>query len=110
MALILLLAGTAFIGDRLLTDRQLPAGNRQVVVSDSNGGVSTSGIIIETLHADEMPDQAPDVAGLFTRREDNHLFGSTGSTSAMKVGDRWEYQHDGPVIEMITTHNTCLPR
>jgi hypothetical protein len=110
VALILLLSGAAFVGGRLLTDREMPAGNQQIVLSDSGGGVSTTGTMIETLQADEMPDRAPDVAGLFTRREDNRLFVGTGALSAMKVEDRWEFHHDGPVIEVVTTHDTLVYR
>jgi hypothetical protein len=110
VALILLLAGAAFVGGRLLTDRELPAADQQVVVSDSGGGVSTTGTMIEILPADEMPDRAPDVAGLFARREDNRLFVGTGALSAMKVEDRWEFHHDGPVIEVVATHDTLVYR
>lgn len=110
VALVLFLAGAAFLGGRLLTDRELAADSRQIVVSDAGGGVTTSGVMIETLHADEMPSSVPDVAGLFTRREDNRLFVGTGAMSGVKVDGRWELKHDGPVIEVVTTHDTLFYR
>lgn len=110
VALIVLWAGAAFMGGRLLADRESSIDSRPIVVSDSGGGVTTSGVMIETLHADEMPDRAPDVAGLFVRREDNRLFVGTGAMSAVKVEGRWEFHHDGPVVEVVTTHGTLVYR
>jgi hypothetical protein len=110
VALVLFLAGAAFVGGRLLADRESTADSRQVVVSDSGGVVTTSGVMIETLHADEMPSSAPDVAGLFARREDNRLFVGTGTMSGVKVDGRWELNHNGPVIEVVTTHDTLVYR
>jgi hypothetical protein len=110
VALVLFLAGAAFVGGRLLTDRELAADSQQIAVSDAGGGVTTSGVMIETLHADEIPSGAPDIAGLFAWREDNRLFVGTGTMSGVKVDGRWELKHDGPVIEVVTTHATLVYR
>jgi hypothetical protein len=110
VVLVLLLAGAAFVGARLLADRELAADNRQIVVSDSGGGVTALGAKVETERADEMPVHAPDVAGLYARREDNRLFVGTGAMSGVKVEGRWELHHDGPVIEVVTTHDTLVYR
>jgi hypothetical protein len=110
VALALLLAGAAFVGGRLLADRELAADNRQIVMSDSGGGVTVLGTKVETVRAAEMPGRAPDVAGLYARREDNRLFVGTGAMSAFKVEGRWEFHHDGPVVEVVTTHGTLVYR
>ncbi|UCC63234.1 MAG: HAMP domain-containing histidine kinase, partial [Anaerolineae bacterium] len=48
--------------------------------------------------------------GLFVRREDNGLFLGTGATSAVKVNGEWELRYDGPVVEVVTTHDTLIYR
>jgi hypothetical protein len=110
VGLIGLLAGAAFVGGRLLGSPDLVDDNPPIVLSDSGGGVSTSGSLVETEPAAEMPATAPDVAGLYVRREDNRLFLGTGSLSAVKVEGVWQYQHDGPVVEIVTTHDTQVYR
>lgn len=110
VALVLLLAGTVFAGGRLIADREPTAGNRQSEVSDSDGGMAASAVMIKTVPANEMPDRAPDVAGLYTQREDNCLFVGTGTLSAVKVDGGWKYHHDGPVIEVVATRDTQIYR
>jgi hypothetical protein len=112
VALALLLVGAAFVGGRLLADRQMATDNQQIEVSRPGSGetVSGLGVKIETVYADEMPKRAPDVAGLFARREDDSLFVGTGALSGVKVDDRWELSHDGPVFEVVATHDTLLYR
>jgi hypothetical protein len=112
VALVLLLAGAAFVGGRLLADPEVTGDNQQLVVSHSGGGeaISGSALMVETVHADEMPDRAPDVAGLFAQREDNRLFVGTGNLSGVKVNGTWRLHHDGPVFEVVTTHGTLVYR
>ncbi len=110
VALVLLLAGAGFVGGRLLGRSDLSSDNQHVIVSDSGGVVTTSGFMLEKEHAAEMPDAAPDVAGLFVRREDNSLFVGTGHMSGVKVDGEWELHHDGPVVEVVTTHDTVIYR
>jgi signal transduction histidine kinase len=87
-------------------------------LADSGAPQDQQGVVIlaregEKLNiqiAKEMPDEPADVAGLFVRREDNSLFVGTGSTSGVKVDGRWELHHDGPVVEVVTTHDTLIYR
>jgi hypothetical protein len=65
---------------------------------------------LDIQNAKEMPDVPADVAGLFVRREDNRLFVGTGNMSGVKVNGRWEFDHDGPVVEVVTTHDTLIYR
>jgi hypothetical protein len=110
MVMILLLAGAAFVGGRLLS-RSDPTGDPpDVIVSRSGDAVTTSGYMLDQEPAPEMPAAPADVAGLFVRREDNRLFVGTGNMSGVKVGDRWELHHDGPVLEVLATHETLVYR
>ena len=87
VALILLLAGIAFAGGRLLADRDPVASNRRSEASHSGGGMVASAVMVETVPADEMPNRTPDVAGLYARREDNCLFVGTGTNRHRKTND-----------------------
>jgi hypothetical protein len=110
LASLLLLAGTAFVGGRLLSHPGPPGDHPDVFVSRSGGAVTASSLMLEQEPAAEMPATPADVAGLFVRREDNRLFVGTGSMSGVKVGDRWELHHDGPVLEVLATHATLIYR
>jgi hypothetical protein len=111
MALALLLAGAAFVGGRLLAEPEATGEDRQMVASDSGGGViSGAAVMVETVPADEVPDRAPDVVGLLTNREDDRLFVGTGRLSGVKVDGTWELHHDGQVFEVVTTHDTLVYR
>jgi hypothetical protein len=107
-----LLGGAAYVGSRLSGSSLLTGGNREVMVSESDGLARMRGTMVETEYAPEMPQEPPEVAGLFVRREDNSLFVGTGQLSAVKVGgDRggpaeWDFRHDGPVVEVVGTHDT----
>jgi hypothetical protein len=109
-ASVLLLAGTAFVGGRLLSSPDLTGDHQDVIVSRSGGEVTTSGFMLEQEPAAEMPTVPADVAGLYVRRDDNRLFVGTGSTSGVKVDGRWELHHDGPVLEVVATHETLIYR
>ena len=109
-AVVLLLAGAAFVGGRLLGSPDLTGANQNIIVSDSGDVKTSTGAFIETERAAEMPDVAADVAGVFVRREDNSLFVGTGNLSAVLVDGEWESHHDGPVVEVVTTHDTLIYR
>ncbi len=108
VVLVLLLGGAAFVGGRLLGSSDLTSDNQDVIVSDSGGEMITGkGVVVETEFAAEMPDVPPDVSGLFARREDNSLFVGTGTLTFMIDGDA---KYDGPVVEVVTTHDTLIYR
>jgi hypothetical protein len=110
--LVLLLAGAVSRGRWLIANGALAASHRQIEASHSGGSetIARSAVKLETVPAAEMPGRAPDAAGLFARREDNRLFVGTGALSGVKVQGRWELNHDGPVIEVVTTHDTLVYR
>ena len=113
VATVLLLAGVVLIAGQLSSNEDRNNSSEQKLVSDS--GVLE--IIAESLdirNAKELPDTPPDAGGLFVQREDKSLFVGTGNMSGVVVdGDQgnasfWEYHYDGPVVEIVTTHDTLI--
>jgi len=68
---VVLLAG-AYVAGRLLNDGLGPVriGGGNVQISSSDGGM----IEADYVPADELPDDPPEIAGLYSRREDNSIF------------------------------------
>jgi signal transduction histidine kinase len=58
-----------------------------------------------------MPDDPADAGGLFVRRDGNTLFVGTGNMSGNRMSDgTWHFQHDGPVVQVVTTRDTLVYR
>jgi hypothetical protein len=117
VALLLLLAGAAFVGGHLLSDREHDDNSTQKTALDSDVlKVIVSAEPLDIRSAEEMPDTPLDVTGLFVRCEDSSLFVGTGNLSGVVVDSEqgsaswWEYHHDGPVVEVVTTHDTLIYR
>lgn len=114
--LVFLLAGAALVGDWLLGGRY--TGDMGVLTGpDSEGEVITRpGVFIERDLAAETPRVPLDVGGLLLRREDHRLFVGTGNLFGFLVEgtapteSHWELHHDGPMAEVITTHDTVIYR
>ena len=73
LMLVLLLAGAAFVGGRLL-DKEQPAGIAGGPIAVGEGGGAPVSIEVQMEGAEELPDAPPDVVGTFARREDNSIF------------------------------------
>ncbi len=86
IVLIVLLAGAAFVGGRLLTGQGLPG---QVAAGGINmvtlGGGKEQGISIQTIPAKELPQTPADARGLFDHRKDNSIFVGTGNVRMMVI-------------------------
>ncbi len=69
--LVLLLAG-AYVAGKLLNEGLGPirVGGGNVTISSGDGSL----IEAEYVPADELPDSPPEIAGLYSRREDNSIF------------------------------------
>lgn len=83
-AILVLLAGAAFVAGRLLKARQQPIGAMSVPM----GGVAGGGQVTVELRmesAEELPDSPPDVIGAFARREDNSIFVNEASGGGIAV-------------------------
>jgi hypothetical protein len=84
VALVLMLAGAAFVAGRLLsTSGQVggAASGPRIIVPGAGGDM----IEAQFEQADELPDERPDVAGFFARREDNSVFVSESSGDGMMI-------------------------
>jgi hypothetical protein len=111
--LVLLLAGAAFVGGRLLNDE--PSESGPVIV---RGPDRSRRIIAEepdVAYAEELPASPPEVIGLFGRRQDNSLFIQSGQTTMnVKRDDQGnvelETYADGPEVEVVVTHDTLIYR
>lgn len=116
-AVILLLAGAAFVGARMLTvSKEEVRGFRgervmELVVNDGSGPVS---LRIKVEPAPELPDRPSEAGGVFVRREDNSIFVGTGNIELDvevngNTGERsLTLGHDGPEVEVVVTRDTTI--
>ena len=113
--LIVLLAGAAFVGARLLNGQGLPfmsnGGGSGPSLSLSGPGGKMVKLDIES--SKELPQTAADVTGLFDHRQDNSIFVGTGKvTMAFKKDPSGKVEtssnHDGPTVEIVVTSQTKI--
>jgi len=111
---VLLLAGAAFVGARLLNGQGLPGfggpgfslGRSEVRIT----GISADDI----LPAKELPQPPADVGGIFDHRQDKSIFIGTGLVmiSVQKNDQTGEVEtsskHDGPTVEVVVTSQTKI--
>jgi len=117
-AVVLLLAGAAFVGARMLSEpEETSAGGRsgrvmELVVDDGSGPVSLR-IKVET-SPPELPDRPSETGGVFVRRQDNSIFVGTGSIELDvevngNTGERSvTLSHNGPEVEVVVTRDTII--
>ena len=107
---VLLLAGAAFMGARMLRmqDQVRAEGNGPVMVISSDGGGAAQSIEIQ--RSAELPDSPPDAAGIFTRREDSSIFVGTGAITMIVEDGEAAASSDGPEVEVVVTHDTVVYR
>jgi signal transduction histidine kinase len=78
---------------------------------DQQGVLTLQAKKVDVQNVEEMPDNPPDVGGLFVRRDGNTLFVGTGNMSGSRMSDgTWHFQHDGPVVQVVTTRDTLVYR
>jgi hypothetical protein len=113
--LVLLLAGAAFVGARLLKGQGLPllSSGGPIFSLDKNGNKSVRINAKDILPAKELPQTPADTRGLFDHRQDNSIFIGTGQVTIGVKRDpsgklETESNHDGPVIEVVVTSQTKL--
>lgn len=116
LALALLLAGASYVATRYLT---LPASAEEIMsVQKWDGGeevITSKSVTVDMERAPELPTTKADVAGILVRREDSSLFVGTGNLTGKNViGEDGSVgvalQTDGPVLEVVVTHNTRVYR
>ncbi len=111
--LVLLLAGAAFIGGRLLNGQGLSGLSLGPQVSRNGSGIQVKVHPGDFIPAKELPQTNPDVAGIFDHRQDNSLFVGTGNVTMSVMKDRsgkvqTSSSHSGPVVEVVVTNQTVI--
>jgi hypothetical protein len=108
--IVVLLAGAAFVGARMLGLQNLLGGlgSGQRLMLSTDGGETMQSVALEP--AAELPDASPDVAGLFARREDNSVFVGTGAVRMLVEDGQAAASSDGPEVEVVVTHETTVYR
>ncbi|HUH96250.1 MAG TPA: hypothetical protein VLZ89_02760 [Anaerolineales bacterium] len=111
--LVLLLAGAAFVGGRLLNGQGLPGLSSGPQVFTSGGRTQVLIKAGDILPASELPQTPADVSGVFDHRQDNSIFIGTGQERVMFQKDQsgkvqTSASHSGPVVEVVVTTQTTV--
>ena len=93
----------AYVGGRLLNRGAGRCSGGQAMMARGEGGVARS---FSLLPAKELPQNTPDVRGVVVRRQDKSLFVGTGRLTRMS--DEAPTTYDGPVLEVVVTHDTQI--
>ncbi len=101
--LVIVLAAAAYVGGRLLNRGPAGAAAGQTMMARGEGGVTRS---FSLLPAKELPQNTPDVRGVLVRRQDKSLFVGTGRLT--RLSDEAPTAYDGPVLEVVVTHDTQI--
>ena len=113
VVLVILLAGAAFVGGRLLNGQGLPglsSGGPSMFLG-GNGERSVRIKPGDIQPAKELPQTPADVRGLFDHRQDNSIFVGTGRVMInvqkdQSVNVKTSSNHDGPTVEVVVSPQT----
>ncbi len=117
VALVLLLAGAAFIGGRLLSGKGLSglSGGPQIFTGGGHTNIQIGpGDIGDIQPAKELPQTPADVEGLFDHSQDNSIFVGTGNITMTAHKDpqsgivKTSATHSGPIVEVVVTTQTKI--
>jgi hypothetical protein len=105
IVLVLLLAGAAFVGGRLLSGQGLPGlAPSQSVSVGPNGKMQ-----LDIEPAKELPQTPGDVFGVFDHRKDNSIFVGTGEvTMEVSRDQQISTSHSGPIVEVVVSTQTKI--
>ncbi len=115
VVLVLLLAGAAFVGGRLLNAQgtQQGAGMGGGLSMVTGTGGQTTYTKLDMQPAPELPTTEADARGIYQRRADSSVFVGTGRVSVMAQKSQggvisMTSNYDGPVVEVVLTHDTTV--
>jgi hypothetical protein len=115
IVVVLLLAGAAFVGARLLNGQGLPFVSQGggLGPSLSLGGPGRKMVKLDIEPSKELPQTPADISGLFDHQQDNSIFVGTGKvTMAFKKDPSGKVEtsssHDGPTVEIVVTSQTKI--
>lgn len=111
VVLVLLLAGAAFIGGRLLNGQGLPFGSAGGFGPFVSAGGQRTISLDDILPAAELPKTEADANGLFDHRQNNSIYIGTGKVMISVKRDssgqvQTDSSHDGPTVEVVVTTQT----
>jgi hypothetical protein len=109
LMVVVLLAGAAFVGGRLLNQSELNGG--LVPGSQAEGGKSPR-VRLQVVRAGELPTSEPDAIGPFVERRDNSLFMAFGSKFQILTNKDGSVRTDGmdtgQRLEVVVTTETTV--
>ena len=113
VVLIVLLAGAAFVGGRLLNNQPAQAAGPGGLMMKSGGqGASGSQVSVQIERAKELPEAEPDATGLFAERKDNSIFVSIGHSFMVQVDKdgtvNTQTDGNGQQLEIVVTSDTTI--
>ncbi len=115
--LVLLLAGAAFVGGKMLSGPGLVGLTSPGDLTAMLGGqgVKHAVRVGDILPAKELPQTPADAKGLFDHRQDNIIFVGTGQTNISVEGGpggqlNISANHTGPVVEVVVGTRTAVYR
>ncbi len=109
-----LLVGAAFVGGQLLNSQgQAATGPGGLRLAGPGGGGGQVGVELEIEDAKELPQSPPDVTGIFSRREDNSIFVTSGDgTYTVMVDESGNVIADtggnAQEVEVVVTGDTVV--
>ncbi len=115
VVLVLVLAGAAYVGARLLNGQGLPglSSGGPGVFTNPDGGQTVRINADDIQPAKELPQTPADVRGLFDHRDNNSIFVGTGRVTMMVQKDQSgnvesSSNASGPVVEIVVTNQTTV--
>lgn len=111
VALVVLLAGAAFVGGRLLNNQPAqPNGKGGLMMTGGPGGGQAVSLEIEP--AKELPEARPDAMGLFAERKDNSVYVTIGDKFMVQVDKdgtvNTQTDGNGDKLEVVVTSDTLI--
>jgi hypothetical protein len=110
VTLVVLLAGAAFVGGRLLNQQAQAGGPDDMVLSGGPAGGQTISLQLEP--AKELPNSSPDMMGLFAERKDNSIFVTLGDKFMVTVDKdgtvNTQTEGNGQQLEVVVTTDTTI--
>ncbi len=107
IALVVVLAGTAFIAGRLIS----PPASAQ---NENGGPGGQNHVSIHIIKSKELPSTPPTAVGIVTDRQDQILSVGTGNVNINSIfngpGQQPTVQasYNGPVVQVVITHDTKI--
>lgn len=113
---VALLGGAAYAAGKLMTPATSANGDGDkggIAIASNGPGGAQMFKMPPIKNAPEIPEQEPDVRGLYLRRQDQSIFIGTGNVKVGLMKDssgqsNSSAEHDGPEVEVVVNHNTAI--